>query len=311
MSDVEKPGRIEDFLSKRGLDLAIKAGSGVALAAAVTIGLPAIIGAGVLTAAAMTAKMHFSRKSHQRWLLNLYQEEIAHSVKKHPSSINFDDLHQAAGRIPALEQELDTTKTRSRFFLAAGLLTTALLTTAIALAAPLLPAALMTSITGGAGMALIGTLIGLSMESALEKVVTVPPAYTLNRTIGSLTEQLKSRPVSAEQVMDVFVQADPRLQRNVNQKFGRNYADLPLPHKQHITKTYGEALHVPQFTDMLNQAKIYPAALGTLAYAPANIEPAPANAPQPHSSPENVSTAHQDRLRIERETTPDIAPTFH
>ncbi len=213
---------------------------------------------------------HLIATNHRRDLLKQYKSDVAAAVGKEASEVTLDDLSLAAQQINgghnAIQDTLDKLKHNYRINITTSLIG-GVVTTALAAAAP---AVLSTEFMRWFGGALIGgaasNIAYFLVEEAVQKVTGEYRPYRSNHSIKAISQQSKVSSVSPEQVMQAFVEAQPRLAEQIREYYQRSYADLSFKDKREVVSRYRDIVPAKEWADEINSGRKSPNALAADAY---------------------------------------------
>lgn len=270
--------QIGDFFSREGTMSVSRFVLGGVLGAAVTnvdfISLLGISGAMV----GLASLAHFSiEKSRQRMLMDLYREEIAASpeVQKSPEQVEMKDLF-AASKTPdeggrgsyAIKNSLSYFADVRKFYIVAQAATAALMTGAL-IGIKSIPGleGFSSSFLLAGGAALLYNEMFNTVVALGSMITNKNITGTITKEVRAITEQLSlGGQVSPTRVFGVFVEADPKLAKEITDRYGEHYDKLDVAEKREIAAKYAERYHLVQLTHDINQGHVRPTELGFLAY---------------------------------------------
>ncbi len=239
----------------------------------VTVG-SALGGVGIAAAiSAMLAQVDYEDK--KRNLKRFYREEIASVFDKTKRKVKNSDVDQMAKHNHTINEQMH--KNRRERLLNVGTIFAA---TSVALGVVMLGMAaqmFVPLVAFGGSAALIGEITtGVALEMAVKGAVgLVAYSYArdpiqkvgekllgLNKTTGhELIKQIhkdhsKGDAISEERVFEVFVHANPELDKHIKTRYGRKFDELSVGDKEVLTETIGTQLGVKQMTDDINQGRV-------------------------------------------------------
>jgi hypothetical protein len=235
------------------------AGFSESIALASTLGLMAAVSAGI-------TQWEYGHERKQ--LRDFYKDEIAAKLGKDPKSVNDRDMdalakgagreanHTIAGMLRKLKRQrnvgivVSTVATLGTY----GIMHTPAI---IATALPFLGS----------------VIVGLSIYYAIKKPLhyLADKAFGLNKetTHDRIADIQKDRDagktISREQVISVFVAANPELSAFIKSQYGKEFDKLDVAHKLRITENIGKLVHIDELTDSLNLGHIRVAELAFAA----------------------------------------------
>lgn len=317
--------------AQKVLEISAQAAGSILMVGAATFGLPlGIIGAFVATTA-QVAHQRMSINKSEQGLLNFYRDKLSVLMHKPAASLTRDDLYKAAAPtaegglgITTLQKQIKNTERFKRIktygqiaaaALTAGLLIGTASISTVPLAAMGLPA--LIAITA------ISTLINNVMNAVTDGVIAKHVEKTATSQIYGIAAQVRETEISPTRVMDVFVRANPDLQKSIALRYGSEYASLTALQKSQVVKDSEATLHIAALTDEINKGTIKPNTLGFLAYGQGmdslvdcqrykTLCDTPAQVPaKQNNAAEPANSNHLDKLRIQRQGTPFTTQTLH
>ena len=222
----------------------------------------ALGGAGALLSTAVSASLaQMEYNENHRRLITQYNPEIAAALGKHVGSIGRSELYDlaegknghAGNRV--LEEELKRINSTRWLKMGVSLATSvavfagiATLTMASSVAIP----ALGMMAIGVVGGVVIGQTLGYVGEKALGLDQPSPHSQVaqIAKSLGG-----KGR-VSPEQVMNVFISAEPHLNQSITKEYGAPYSYLTVKQQQEVIQKYAPGTNIERLTEDLNNRQI-------------------------------------------------------
>lgn len=211
---------------------------------------------------------HIEHKHSQRQLTELYRPQIASLTGKEPAGVEVADLKSVASTNPSLQEELKRTDRKRTVKNIASIGGTVVAFAAVFAAItffPPLAGMAVAAATGGSLATTIGFgVVAGGLGFVTHKLATGPLKRIGEKVFGldkpSVEDKItqlskqhrKDRPLTPEQVMDVYVGAQPELAAEIKANYGKPYADLGFAEKRHATAQYAERLQTPQITAAIN-----------------------------------------------------------
>jgi hypothetical protein len=226
---------------------------------------------------------HLEHKHNQKQLCTLYRPQLAALTGKELSQIGVEDLQSVAADNPTLQNELIRNDHKRNIKNVAGIVSTAVAFTAVFAAIAFFPplaglaaAAATGGLFSGAGLLFAGVagvlgfgavhysrksaiaignrVMGLDEPSVADKIETLDKMHRKEVTI---------RP---EQVMDIFVSANPSLSADIEGRYGKKFEDMMVNEKRSVTAEYADALNAPQIAKAINEGRLNAAEMTFLAH---------------------------------------------
>lgn len=203
---------------------------------------------------------HQEMQHHRERLTEDFRREIGARIGKTPGQVTEADLDTVASQIPTLDEELK--RERKKMHLG---------TVTWAIGAVVSLAAVIGVITLLPAMPWIGSLfVGITVgyfshqiteeiaESIGSKMMGIEGVSPLDRIRSMEQNQELGRQITDEQVMAVYVAADPQLDQQIRQNpdFGKPFDSLPLAAKHRAVIAYGKDLGIQDVTDAINENRM-------------------------------------------------------
>jgi anion-transporting ArsA/GET3 family ATPase len=315
-----------DRLVKQDYFTTIRRFTIAALLAASTLAGPAMfIATGVIAPLISVAQHYFEKKRKQKLLLNFYQDEIGAIEHKAPDALTLEDLEKSGKASTAIHNQLTEYQTtqnqRIGISFVSSLLTVGALLTATSLAGisiadpiPEMPTILQL------GLVATGYWTIRNTVSATARMILGHDEDTkcFSEKLMELGDHIKQKPINPVQLFSIFAEANPTLQDNIKQRYGKTFDQLSAIRKKEVVDAYEPEFRVTALTEALNRDEIKPSLVGFLAYNQAEGLPgyeqykALFNAPitkAPAIEADAFPTVekepqHAKRIRAEQETVP-------
>lgn len=212
---------------------------------------------------------HLEHKHHKRQLTDLYRPQIASLTGKEPDAVGVPDLQAVAADNPSLKNELKRNDNNRRVKNVASVVGTAFAFAAVFAAITFVPplaglaaAAATTGLLSGAGLGFAAAAGGIgyaSLQFARKGLTSIGNKLTgldepsVEDKLRVMSKQhRKEQNIVPEQVMDVYVAANPALASEIESQHGKSFSHLPIPQKRAVTAQYAEALQTPQIAAAIN-----------------------------------------------------------
>jgi hypothetical protein len=259
MLDNELTGNIWRFLKGSAL-----------VSAATTFGAPGAIIAGVVLLGISVYRNHVITRNFKHDLLKQYKVEIASALGKDESSLRIADLEQAAAQMnggnnvisESLQSVAHNHKIANRASLAGSLVSS--------LAAAALPVLVPMQYINWFGAAVVGGFVSNAIyfvaDEMAQKTGGSFKQFRANNALKALNQQSKSSVVSSEMVMQIFVEAQPKLAEQIRIHYQRPYGELPFKDKREIIARYRDIVPAAQWAEAINTGRKTPTALASDAY---------------------------------------------
>ncbi len=102
------------------------------------------------------------------------------------------------------------------------------------------------------------------MQFAANKIFDLNKETTHDRIAAIAKDRESGRVITQEQVLGVYVSANPDIAAMIATRYGKSYDELEVADKQQITDALGKLLHVDQITNDINKGRVN---VGELAFA--------------------------------------------
>ncbi len=259
MLDNELTGNLWRFLKGSAL-----------VSAATTFGAAGAVVAGVVLLGISAYRNHVITRNIKHDLLKHYKSEIASIVGKDEGRLTIVDLEQAAeqmnGGHNVLSESLRSVEHNQKIANRASIVG-AFVTTAAAAALPVL---VPLQYVNWFGAAVVGGLVSNAFYFVADEVVQKTGGafkqYRANNSIKMLHQQSKAAMVSPEQVMQVFVEAQPQLAEQIQDYYQRPYGDLSFKDKREVALRYRDIVPTKEWAEEINSGRKSANALAADAY---------------------------------------------
>ncbi len=196
-------------------------------------------------------------------LASIYEKEISAYTGKNRNEVGLDDLKLVAEQVPALQEHLDKQKTSRNVKTGIWIAAAAVGFIGAASLFTLLPA-VTGFVAASAGVKVLAGLGGLAIFSLSRPIVekVANKSFNLNEPtaidiIKSLEwTRTKNQKISQAQVMEVYLASMPQLSENIQQNFGKSFAQLDVVQQQHIIMQYGPHVMLNEVTQAINDNRL-------------------------------------------------------
>jgi phosphoribosylcarboxyaminoimidazole (NCAIR) mutase len=216
---------------------------------------------------------HQSFKHSQRELCALYRPQIASLVGKEPKDVGVADLKSVAATNPSLQNEIKRHRRERTVKNIAAIAGTVVAFFAVFAAVTLFPplaglaaGAAAGGLLSGAGLAYAAVAGGIgyatlqlsrrALGAVGAKVFGIDEPSVEDKIRSMSKQHRKEQAIVPEQVMDVFVAANPELAAEVKAQFGKEWSKLPLAEKRAATAQHAETLQTPQIAASINEGRM-------------------------------------------------------
>ncbi len=268
----EAPRWYESTATQKFLEITAQALGGLLMVGASTFGLPAGVLGGIAATTAQVAYQRNQINKSEDALLHLYKDKLAVLMHKPEQSLTRADLHKAAAPleqgglgITTLQKQVNNTQNFKRIKTYGQLASAALIGGMLIGVAALTPLATL-GVTGIGLMGVAATMINKYIGAYTDNKIAHHNESTVTKQIFDITARVKTSPVPPEQVMDVFVRANPELQQSISKRYGDSYMNITMLQKAEVVKEYEPTLHIAALTQEINKGTIKTNTLGFLAY---------------------------------------------
>jgi len=243
---------------------------------AALLGVSSVVGSGAFIVMGVVAPLisgsqhYFEKKRKQKMLLNFYADEFGAILHKKPDDLNLEDLEKNSKPFTALREPYDeyqkTQIVSVGIAVVSSLITVAALLGAAVLAGPELTLALPNILQLGlvtAGYMAIRNTVSATAHSIFKQDDS---CRCVTEKLMELSENLKAKPINPVQVFSIFVEANPKLQADVKQRYGKDFDHLSAMRKKDVVDAYEAEYRVGALTNALNHDQIKTSLVGFLAY---------------------------------------------
>lgn len=215
---------------------------------------------------------HLEHKHNQRQLTELYRPQIASLTGKDAAAVGVEDLKTIAATNPSLGDELkrnDRKRTVKNIASIGGtVLAFGAVFAAITFFPPLAGLAVAAATSGSLATTLGFGLVAGGLGFVTHKLAESPLKSLGDKLFGldkpsvedRITQLGKQRrkdvPIVPEQVMEVFVGAQPELAAEIRANHGKGFSALKPAEKRAVTAQYAEQLQVPQIAAAINAGEM-------------------------------------------------------
>lgn len=244
-------------------NVATAAGALNGIGGLVTIGLAAAVSAG------LTQMDYYHRKDN---LKELYKEEIATKLGKPAKKIGRDDLDTLGKGNRVIQEELNRSKKQRNFGVGLSFIASMAALAVISLALPAVLGMAMgttaavashTALTGVGGF-LLKAAVGLMtyhtvkdpLHFVADKLFDIDKHTTNDRIVSMKRDREMGKAVSREEVLAVFVAANPRLDNYIKQEYGQNYDALNIEAKRQVAQELSQYVPLDKLTMEINAGKV-------------------------------------------------------
>lgn len=265
----------DKVIQTENVDTARRFLTGALLALAIPFDWPALVAAGVASAALDTVASRMEKNVQQKALLGFYKNEIGALLGKDADSVTIDDLKKAAAPkekgglgISTLQKELDDYDLHDRFQTGFGVVTAAIMTVALVS----LEFAFPQFLAGGMGLALGLGLAGLANNLISQLVKTGGQLIFgghehkiengVHQKLMRIGHEIKQHPADPIEIFGLFAQCDENLAAAVKKQFGANYDDLTILQKKQALAAFEPQVHAVALTGEINAGTIKPGLAG-------------------------------------------------
>ena len=260
---------------------------GALVSAAATFGSMGAILAGVALLGLSLYRNHVITRNVKHDLLKQYKSEIASALSKDESNLSVEDVEQAAitinGGRNVISETLQKLHHNHRISDRASMIGS-IITTAASAALPILvPVQFINWFGAWTAGGVVSNVMYFLAEEIAQKTGGAYKQFGSNNVVKAIHQQSKSSPVSPEQVMQVFVEAQPDLAQQIQDYFHRRYGDLSFKDKREVTARYRDIIPAKEWAEAINAGQRSATALAINAY---NMAALPTDIPPLAPSPE-------------------------
>lgn len=212
-------------------------------------------------------------KHNERQLCERYRDHIAGFQLKEPGQVGIEDLKEVGKQNDAFAEELRRNKLTRNLKTTAAVVGTLFAFAAVFAAITFFPplAGLAAASAAGGFMASVGMtvisgvmgFVGLqvarhAVTRAGEKVMGLDKPSVLDQIQDIARHQKQEKPITQDQVLGIFVAAQPTLGKEIRKEFGAKYEDLSLAAKAQAVAAFDDHLGLSALTRKVNAGEIYP-----------------------------------------------------
>jgi hypothetical protein len=133
--------------------------------------------------------------------------------------------------------------------------------------------------------------------------------------IKELRQQAATQQVQPAKVLQVFLKAQPNMQAQVQQQFGKSYDEMSLGEKRQVVALYDKALHINELTAKINSGSMRPTEIAWIVYGqrtgvPERVVSVTPTQQDVHEQG-NMRADFVSRLQAEKLEQKADAPTLH
>ena len=244
---------VQQFISPAIADsLGSMAGALQGVGALVTVGLAAAISTGL-------TQMDYTHRTNN--LKTLYKEELSARLQKPIDTLVRSDLDELAKSNKVVHEELERSRKQRNYGVALSCIASMASLAAIMLVLPeLVGEALLESAGGMILKAAVGLVTYHVVKDPLhhiaDKLYALDERTPNDYIVDIKRDRDKGKIISREQVLSVFVAANPELDKYIVAEYGKHFDDLSVADKQKATKEINNFIPLDRMTLDINSGKV-------------------------------------------------------
>ena len=249
---------------------------GTLLAATIPFGVTPLAMTGIVGVLLNTTVFNIERNLQKKKLLNIYQDEIAAIQHKLASELTFEDLREVSTPVEQggkgyklLQDEMEKCDAQRKFRLIYSTISSAITTGTLAVLMIAFPAAAASTMALVLGLGLVG--LGHALVSSVVRSVgdtvfgTREHVNSVHDRVVGISDSVKLQPVAPMDVFGLFVDSNPELAKDIQNRTGKSYVDLTVMQKKSVADIYEPQLRTISLTDAINKGEIKPSLMSFIA----------------------------------------------